>query len=34
MSIGDILRDFEKIAQREDRFGNYPIIHLPLPDEP
>ena len=34
MSIGDILRDFEKIAQREHPFGNYPIIHLPLPDEP
>ena len=34
MSIGDILRDFEKIAEREDPFGNYPVIHLPLRDEP
>jgi len=32
MSIGDILRDFETIAQKEDPFGNYPIIHLPLTD--
>ena len=31
-SIGDILRDFEKFAQKEDPFGNYPIIHLPLTD--
>ena len=33
-SIGNILRDFEQLAQKDDPFGNYPIIHLPLPDDP
>lgn len=33
LSIGDILRDFETLAELDEPFDNYPIIHLPLTDK-